>query len=133
MSRTMFFVVALLAALLSEAPATQQESAAVSGAQATTPSLPQRAEKDRQAIFAESSTCRAEVTRKADEQYPEIKTAARYSRVYRSRRGRFISGNNTICDRETMKKHGLLKEELEQIESEGTCKQWTPLTGPPTC
>jgi hypothetical protein len=131
MSRSTFFVVALLVALLSEAPARQQDTAA-SGPQASYRPLTRVAEQDRQTVFSELMDCREEVSRKADQLYPSAEGGPN-SRVHHRQRSRAISTGNAVCGQDTMKKHQLQRDELGQIESEGTCKRWAPLTGTPTC
>lgn len=94
-------------------------------------------EPTRKTVFGELAGCRAEVTRKADEQYPEMKIQSPgYSAkadVKRFReRGRFEDAGTAQCSRETLKKHTLEPRELTSIMLEGVSQQWPAIAPKPS-
>jgi hypothetical protein len=130
MSKTGVFIVALAVALLSE-PARPEDPAA-----APPPYKPvaRLTEDARKAMFADLHACRAEVGRKADAQYADRDGQSAAATTMRQRqRLRYASSGQAVCGQRIMRLHRLQKAELEQIEREGTCRQWAPLAGSPTC
>jgi hypothetical protein len=133
MSKSTVFVVALAAALLSE-PARQKDSAAA-------PRPPYKAvkrlsENTRQSVFSELLACRADASRQAGQgalgAAPDERGSATSLRQ-RARQASELAGAANACADAALDKHRLQRIELGQIEIEGTCKQWRPLRGKPTC
>ena len=149
MPNFMLLTVALFAGGLGAAPVDAQAPSptSISGRTAT-PSEPQGglqytpvarlAEKARQTVFADVSTCHSDIRKKSESLYPEQKLGSRgYSpkedvKAFRAR-SRFENAGATTCDQQMLQKHTLIPTELREIKIEGACKQWPPLTGKPGC
>jgi hypothetical protein len=128
MSKSGVFIVALAVALLSE-PARHQDPSAAPPPYKPVTRLTLEA---RQAVFAELHACRAEVSLRADAQYADRDDQGA-ARMQQRRRLRYANSGHAVCAQRTMRLHRLQKTELDQIEKEGSCRQWSPLQAAVAC
>jgi hypothetical protein len=159
MSKQILFGVAVLVASLSGFSPDPSAAAAQSGSGKTKPKAPAKSgavskptpappvlhytevarlsRKTRQAVFVDVTACHADVKKKAEDQFPEMKLGPGYSskrdaKMFRER-SRFENAGSAACDQRMIQKHTLDAVELREIKVEGICKQWPPLTGKLGC